>query len=133
MAGLLRTARISDSNLVLAGLLRVNLGLHRRPCHRSAQRGKADENDAKADVTVRMSVVGGKADVSCQGLSGPFIANNGLSRHHSSRNEAIAMSGARAIHRISSGLHTGIASRRLRLWSDARTRLLGGSCRRDAM
>ncbi len=72
----------------------VNNGLYRQPCHTSAYPPEADENDAKAEVTVgmsavggkadeigtitdigqRMSAVGGRADVVCQGLSGPFIA-----------------------------------------------------------
>ena len=40
--------------------------------------GKADENDAKADLPVWMSAVGGRADLDCQELSGPLIAR---SRH----------------------------------------------------
>ncbi len=37
------------------------------------------EYDAKADVPVGMSAVGGGADVACQGLSGPFLARSGHS------------------------------------------------------
>ena len=42
----------------------------------SAPGGKADGNDAKAEVAVGMSAVGGGADLDCQGLSGPFIAKS---------------------------------------------------------
>ena len=45
----------------------------------SAFGGKADAIGTKADMPVRMSAVRGKADVACQGLSGPFIANSGHS------------------------------------------------------
>ncbi len=38
----------------------------------SAVRGKADTNDAKADMPAAMSAVEGRADVVCQELSGPF-------------------------------------------------------------
>ena len=47
--------------------------------NRSAHPREADENRTKADVPVGMSAVGGKADVACQGLSGPFIARSGHS------------------------------------------------------
>ncbi len=40
----------------------------------SAAGGKADEIRAKAEVAVGMSAVGGRADLACQELSGPFIA-----------------------------------------------------------
>ncbi len=36
--------------------------------------GKADEIGTITDIGQRMSAVGGRADVACQGLSGPFIA-----------------------------------------------------------
>jgi hypothetical protein len=52
----------------------VNNGLSRPTAATSAFRGKADENDAKADMPAAMSAVGGKADLACQDLSGPFIA-----------------------------------------------------------
>ncbi len=45
----------------------------------SAIGGKADANDAKADMPAAMSAVEGRADVVCQELSGPFLANNGHS------------------------------------------------------
>ncbi len=52
----------------------VNFGLSRPTAATSAFRGKADANDAKADMPVGMSAFGGKADVFCQELSGPFLA-----------------------------------------------------------
>jgi hypothetical protein len=55
----------------------VNNRLYRQPCHRSAYPREADANDANADRPVGMSAVRGKADVACQGLSGPFLANSG--------------------------------------------------------
>ncbi len=55
----------------------VNFGLHEQPRHRSAYPREADANDANADRPVGMSAVRGKADVACQGLSGPFLANSG--------------------------------------------------------
>ena len=58
-------------------LLWINFGLYRQPCHRSAHTPEADENYAKADLPVGMSAVGGRADVACQELSGPFIAKSG--------------------------------------------------------
>ena len=36
--------------------------------------GLADETCDEADIRLLMSVVGGRADVACQGLSGPFLA-----------------------------------------------------------
>jgi len=60
-------------------LSRVNNGLSRPTAATSAFRGKADANDAKADVPAEMSAVEGRADVACQELSGPFLANNGHS------------------------------------------------------
>ena len=59
----------------------IDLGLYGLPCHRSAHLREADENDAKADVAVGMSPVGGGADVVCQGLSGPFLAKTGHAAH----------------------------------------------------
>ncbi len=38
--------------------------------------GLADETCDKADIRLLMSVVGGRADVACQGLSGPFLAKS---------------------------------------------------------
>ncbi len=64
--------------------LGVNNGLYRQPCHTSAYPPEADENDAKADMPAAMSAVEGRADVVCQGLSGPFIAKSGHSRFWSS-------------------------------------------------
>ncbi len=52
----------------------VNNGLSRPTAATSAFRGKADANDAKADMPAAMSAVEGKADIVCQGLSGPFLA-----------------------------------------------------------
>ena len=68
------------SKLPARGRLPVNLGLYGLPRHRSAHLRETDENDAKAEVTVGMSAVGGGADVACQGLSGPFLdkIGNGL-------------------------------------------------------
>ena len=43
----------------------------------SALEGQADEIIGKADIRFWMSAVGGRADVVCQGLSGPFLANTG--------------------------------------------------------
>jgi hypothetical protein len=63
------------SKMPARGRLPVNLGLYGLPRHRSAHLRETDENDAKAEVTVGMSAVGGGADVACQGLSGPFLAN----------------------------------------------------------
>ncbi len=63
--------------IVSPSLLRVNNGLYRQPCHTSAYPPEADVNDAKAEVAVGMSAVGGRADVACQGLSGPFLATSG--------------------------------------------------------
>ncbi len=57
----------------------VNNGLYRQPCHTSAYPPEADENDAKAEVAVGMSAVGGRADLACQELSGPFLAKSGHS------------------------------------------------------
>jgi hypothetical protein len=51
-------------------------GLCKEPRQRSAYRREADEIDVKADIDTQMSAVGGKADVSWQELSGPFIANS---------------------------------------------------------
>lgn len=53
---------------------RVNYGLSQPTAATSAFRGKADANDAKADMPAAMSAVEGRADVVCQGLSGPFLA-----------------------------------------------------------
>jgi hypothetical protein len=65
------------SKLPARGRLPVNLGLYGLPRHRSAHLREADEYDAKADVSVWMSAFGGRADVACQELSGPFIAITG--------------------------------------------------------
>ncbi len=51
----------------------VNNGLYRQPCHTSAYPPEADENDAKAEVAVGMSAVGGKADVARWWLELPFL------------------------------------------------------------
>ncbi len=52
----------------------VNNGLSQPTAATSAFRGKADEISTITDIGQRMSAVGGRADVFCQGLSGPFIA-----------------------------------------------------------
>jgi hypothetical protein len=49
------------------------------PPARSAPGGLADVIGAKAEVPVGMSAVGGRADVACQELSGPFLAKSGSS------------------------------------------------------
>jgi hypothetical protein len=51
----------------------VNFGLSRPTAATSAFRGKADEIGTITDIGQRMSAVGGRADVVCQELSGPFI------------------------------------------------------------
>ena len=56
---------------------RVNYGLSRPTAATSAFRGKADEIGTITDIGQRMSAVEGRADVVCQGLSGPFIARSG--------------------------------------------------------
>ena len=50
------------------------------PWKASSFGGLADETCDEADIRLLMSVVGGRADVACQGLSGPFIANKRHSR-----------------------------------------------------
>ncbi len=55
----------------------VNFGLSRPTAATSAFRGKADEIGTITDIGQRMSAVGGRADVACQGLSGPFLAISG--------------------------------------------------------
>ena len=79
--------------------LRVNNGLYRQPCHTSAYPPEADVNDAKAEVAVGMSAVGGRADVVCQELSGPLIAKM---RHSDGRNGSrwVAYSQNRTLRRL---------------------------------
>ena len=55
----------------------VTSGLSIQPCHKSAFLGEANDNDAKADVPVGMSVVGGEADVMERASQGPFLAMSG--------------------------------------------------------
>ncbi len=57
----------------------VNNGLSRPTAVTSAFGCKADEIGTITDIGQRMSAVGGRADVACQGLSGPFIAKSGNS------------------------------------------------------
>ncbi len=52
----------------------VNNGLSRPTAATSAFRGKADANDAKADIGQRMSAFGGRADVARWWLELPFLA-----------------------------------------------------------
>jgi hypothetical protein len=73
--------QLSASKNAAAFLLWVNNGLYRQPCHTSAYPPEADENDAKADVPPEMSAIGGRADVACQELSRPFLANTGSQVH----------------------------------------------------
>ena len=54
----------------------VNSGLYRQPHRRSAHPPEADENYAKADLRVRMSAVGGEADVARRWLELPLIARS---------------------------------------------------------
>jgi hypothetical protein len=61
----------------LEGPLWVNNGLYRQPCHTSAHRREADVNDAKAEVAVGMSAVGGKADGLAWASESPSLANSG--------------------------------------------------------
>ncbi len=59
--------------------LRVRNGPSVTPSGRSAVGGEADVIDRKADIDFRMSAFGGRTDVACQGLSGPFLAITGSS------------------------------------------------------
>ncbi len=54
--------------------MRVRNGPSATPSGRSAVGGEADVIDRKADIDFRMSAFEGRADVACQGLSGPFLA-----------------------------------------------------------
>ncbi len=74
---------------------RVNNGLYRQPCHTSAYPPEADENDAKADMPAAMSAIGGRADVACQELSGPFLARSG--------HEPFLNSNSNLVHRDAGG------------------------------
>ena len=66
---------------------RVNNGLYRQPRHTSAHRREADENDAKAAVTVGMSAVGGIADGLAWASESPGIAI----RRHSRRKQPMCL------------------------------------------
>ncbi len=75
------------------------------PWKASSFGGLADETCDEADIRLLMSVVGGRADVACQGLSGPFIAKSGSSQRVN-RNQNFGTSRCRwmrAVHCIKSG------------------------------
>ncbi len=89
-------------NIMLAGIsrgsgpfrllnLRVNCEHDERPPEMSGVGGVADVIDRKADIDFRMSAFGGRADVVCQELSGPFIAK-GLNRSRGSLWRQVARS-----------------------------------------
>ena len=82
-------------------LLRVNRRLFSNPMKTSLLGGLADETCDEVDIRLLISAVGRRADVACQGLSGPFKARKRHSRsikRHRTLTHCDAGGGSRPLH-----------------------------------